>query len=62
MLSFNECKKILNAKGNKYTDEQVKEVNEFMEMLAEIIVSDKILVKIKRQNGKSSNNGKSVKR
>lgn len=36
MLSFNECKRILNKNGKKYTDEQVKAMvqlmNEFVKL------------------------------
>ena len=53
MLNFNECKKILNKEeNNKYTDEQVKEVNEFAEMLADIIISNNLLEQLKiEENG-----------
>ena len=49
MLSFNECKKILNSKENKYTDNQVKEINEFSEMMADIIISNDLLRKFKNK-------------
>jgi hypothetical protein len=61
MLSFNECKKILNKKGQNYTDEQVQEVREFIDELAEIIVGNNLLPKTKKNYGRSSNNGKSIK-
>jgi hypothetical protein len=49
MLSFNECKKILNSNKNKYTDNQVKEINEFAEMMADIIISNGLLRKFKNE-------------
>ena len=61
MLSFNECKKILNKKGQNYTDEQVQEVREFIDELAEIIVGNNLLPKMKKNYGRGSNNGKSIK-
>ncbi|MFT4900255.1 MAG: hypothetical protein ACI9U0_002056 [Flavobacteriales bacterium] len=49
MLSFNECKKILNSNENTYTDNQVKEINEFSEMMADIIISNDLLRKFKNK-------------
>ena len=49
MLSFNECKKILNSNKNKYTDNQVKEINEFAEMMADIIISNDLMRKFKNE-------------
>lgn len=36
MLSIEECKKTLNKDGIIYTDEEVKEIREFLYILAEI--------------------------
>lgn len=36
MLSIEECRKTLNKDGITYTDEEVKEIREFLYMLAEI--------------------------
>ena len=36
MLSIEECKKTLNKDGIVYTDEEVKEIREFLYILAEI--------------------------
>ena len=36
MLSYEQCKHILNQKENKYTDEQVKEVRALLYHLAQI--------------------------
>jgi len=36
MLSIEECKKTLNKDGITYTDEQVKEIREFLYILADI--------------------------
>ena len=50
-LDFKECKKILNKKGQNYTDEQVQEVREFIDELAEIIVGNNLLPKMKKNYG-----------
>jgi len=36
MLSIEKCKKILNKKEKKYTDEQIKKLRNFLYILAEI--------------------------
>lgn len=36
MVTLAECKKILNAKKIKYTDEQVKQIREHLYLLAEM--------------------------
>jgi hypothetical protein len=36
MLSFEECKKILNGKKQKYSDHQIKEISIFLWELAEM--------------------------
>ena len=38
MISIDECKKILNRKGKRYTDEEVEKIREFLWSLAEIEV------------------------
>ena len=35
MLTLGECKKILNNGKKKYTDEEVKQIREYLYMLAE---------------------------
>ena len=60
MLSFNECKKILNKNGEKYTDKQVQEINEFIDMLADIVVTNNLISKTQKENGRSGNNAKSI--
>jgi len=36
MLSDEECKKILNRNGENYTDDQVRNIKEFLLLLAEV--------------------------
>jgi len=36
MLSFNECKRILNNNGSNYTDEEIKQVQAFLWELAKL--------------------------
>lgn len=36
MLSIEACKKILNSNGNKYSDNEVKQIREYLYFLAEI--------------------------
>jgi len=36
MISISKCTQILNANGNKYTDEQIKAIREFLMFLAQI--------------------------
>jgi hypothetical protein len=38
MLSDEECKRILNRNGEEYTDDQIREIKEFLWMLAQIEV------------------------
>lgn len=38
MLSNEECKKILNRSGDKYTDDQISNIKEFLWILAQIEV------------------------
>ena len=41
MLALDECKKILNNKEQKYTTEQINEIRDTLNKLAEIIYSEK---------------------
>ena len=43
MLSINECKKILNQKEQKYTTEQINEIRDSLNKLAEIIYLEKTI-------------------
>jgi len=36
MLSFNECKKILNKNGRNYTEDQIKLISEYLWELAKL--------------------------
>ena len=36
MISFNTCKKLLNSNGNKYTDEEIYKIRDYLYQLAEI--------------------------
>jgi hypothetical protein len=38
MISVDECKKILNRNGKRYTDDEVEQIREFLWNLAEIEV------------------------
>lgn len=40
MVSFKECKKILNKKGAKYSDESIKEIKELLEFYAKLTVEE----------------------
>jgi len=40
MLNIKLCKKVLNKNGNKYSDDQVEDIMEFVSMLAEIYVNN----------------------
>ena len=42
MLSIDECKRILNKNGQKYTTEQVNAIRDTLNRLAEVIYSEKI--------------------
>ena len=42
MLSIDECKRILNKNGQKYTTEQVNAIRDTLNKLAEVIYSEKI--------------------
>ena len=55
MLALDECKKILNNKEQKYTTEQINEIRDTLNKLAEIIYSEKIInnEKFNRQESNS---------
>lgn len=36
MLTLKKCKQILNKKGNNYTEEQVKQIRQFLYSIAEM--------------------------
>ncbi|TDR25630.1 hypothetical protein IP97_00129 [Flavobacterium cheniae] len=40
MVSFKECKKILNKKGVKYSDENIREIKELLEFYAKLTVEE----------------------
>lgn len=40
MVSFKECKKILNKKGVKYSDENIREIKELLEFFAKLTVEE----------------------
>ena len=42
MLSIDECKRILNKNGHKYTTEQATAIRDTFNKLAEVIYSEKI--------------------
>ena len=39
MLNLEVCKKILNKNEEKYSDQQIKDISEFVEMLADVWVN-----------------------
>ena len=43
MLSLDECKRILNKKEQKYTTEQINEIRDSLNKLAEIIYLEKTI-------------------
>lgn len=45
-LNLKEARDILNKREDKYTDEQVEEIRDFIEMMAEIIVDNDLLDKL----------------
>lgn len=51
-LSIDKCKKILNKNGNKYTDDEVKQIRDFYYILAEI---DFMNFQRHKENEKNSN-------
>lgn len=40
MLSNNECKRILNRNGNKFTDDEIEQIRDFLWDLAQIEVKN----------------------
>lgn len=40
MLSTEECKVILSSKGNKYSDEEVEQIREFLYNMARVSVEE----------------------
>ena len=40
MLSNNECKRILNRNGNKFTDNEIEQIKDFLWDLAQIEVKN----------------------
>ena len=40
MVSFKECKKILNEKGVKYSDENIREIKELLEFYAKLTIEE----------------------
>ena len=40
MLTLKECRKLIDPKGDKYTDEELKQMLEFLSELASIAVND----------------------
>ena len=36
LLSFEECKEILNRNGNYYTNEEITQISDFLDILVEI--------------------------
>jgi hypothetical protein len=48
-LSLNECKTVLNAEGNKYTDEQILMIRDYLYKLAAIEIEH---FKSLREDGK----------
>ena len=40
MVSFKECKKLLNKKGVKYSDENIREIKELLEFYAKLTVEE----------------------
>ena len=57
MLSIEECKKTLNKDGIVYTDEEVKEIREFLYILADIHYS---LFQQKMEKEREKTNGVKV--
>lgn len=45
-LSLEEARDILNKREDKYTEEQVEEIRDFIKMMAEIIVDNDLLDKL----------------
>ena len=56
MLSYEECKKILSRNGNKYTDDQISDIRDFLWSLAQMEVKS---IEISRSDEDSGNNEQS---
>ena len=56
MLSIDECKRILNKKEQKYTTEQINEIRDALNELAEIIYLEKTINNEKYGNRRSGKN------
>lgn len=41
MLDIKDCKKVLNRKENKFTDEEIKRIREYLYKMARIVVETK---------------------
>lgn len=41
MLDIKECKKVLNRKESKFTDEEIKKIREYLYKMARIVVETK---------------------
>ena len=39
MLSIEECKKVLNIKSNQYSDEQITQIRDLVNCLAEVYIN-----------------------
>ena len=53
MLSFEQCKEILNSEEKKYTDEEVKIVMNMIQLLVKADIE--LLHKLQTNNGQESN-------
>ena len=53
MLSYEECKKILSRNGNKYTDDQIGDIRDFLWSLAQLEVKS---IEISRSDEDSGDN------
>lgn len=50
MISIEHCKKILNKGKRKYTDEEVKQIREFLFLLAELQLENEEYMINKQRN------------
>lgn len=50
MLSIEECKKVLEKNGEKYTDNEIKAIRDFLYKMAKIV--DEAYIAKKINNGK----------
>ena len=49
MFSVEDCKKVLSSKGNKYTDEEVARIREFLYNMTKVV--DEEYLKAKKDGG-----------